>query len=295
MNFQKFNEYVNEAATYTDKYADLTLSILQTIAQNKMLHWGTTSYAQHKTFCDFMEEFDALGDSLIESIMGKFGRPLTGGASIEVLDYNQIDVIAYFDNLYEYYTAAIDQFQPKEQNEEIVNILAEIIALIDKAKYLLTLNESSSIREAHEFYDLFFNSHLQHNPECDILEGHLDKDSLITYGIYVKGPKEGTEFMEYYSGSNYNPKSDKKSTSRIFTVDKIPAKYRSKWEDLKKIYQDEYAGSGVSTRNESIVNEASNNEDDRVLNFLKRIAKDFDYPVVHAANFVKAAIKRLGY
>lgn len=156
MKFQKFEEYVNEAATtYTDKYADLTLSILQTMAQNKMLHWGTTSYAQHKTFCDFMEEFDALGDSLIESIMGKFGRPLTGGASIEVLDYNQVDVIAYFDNLYKYYTAAIDQFQPKEQNEEIVNVLAEIIALIDKAKYLLTLNESELLEaEDREDRDL---------------------------------------------------------------------------------------------------------------------------------------------
>jgi hypothetical protein len=150
MKFQKFNEYVNESATYTDKYADLTLSILQTMAQNKMLHWGTSSYAQHKTFCDFMEEFDALGDSLIESIMGKFGRPLTGGASIEVLDYNQVDVTAYFDNLYEYYTAAIAQFQPKEQNEEIVNILAEIIALIDKAKYLLTLNESELLEAIQE-------------------------------------------------------------------------------------------------------------------------------------------------
>jgi hypothetical protein len=187
MTFQKFNEYVNEATvTYTDKYADLTLSILQTMAQNKMLHWGTLSYAQHKAFCDFMEDFDDLGDSLIESIMGKFGRPITGGASIEVLDYNQIDVIAYFDNLYEYYTAAIGQFQPKEQNEEIVNILAEIIALIDKTKYLLTLNENE-------------------------------------------------------------------------------------------------------------ISENVNNEDTRVLNFLKRIAKDFDYPVSHAANFVKAAIKRLGY
>jgi hypothetical protein len=151
MTFQKFNEYVNEATvTYTDKYADLTLSILQTMAQNKMLHWGTLSYAQHKTFCDFMEDFDDLGDSLIESIMGKFGRPITGGASIEVLDYNQVDVIAYFDNLYEYYTAAIGQFQPKEQNEEIVNILAEIIALIDKTKYLLTLNESELLEATDE-------------------------------------------------------------------------------------------------------------------------------------------------
>jgi hypothetical protein len=151
MTFQKFNEYVNEATvTYTDKYADLTLSILQTMAQNKMLHWGTLSYAQHKTFCDFMEDFDDLGDSLVESIMGKFGRPITGGASIEVLDYNQVDVIAYFDNLYEYYTAAIGQFQPKEQNEEIVNILAEIIALIDKTKYLLTLNESELLEAIDE-------------------------------------------------------------------------------------------------------------------------------------------------
>jgi hypothetical protein len=151
MTFQKFNEYVNEATvTYTDKYADLTLSILQTMAQNKMLHWGTLSYAQHKTFCDFMEDFDDLGDSLVESIMGKFGRPITGGASIEVLDYNQVDVIAYFDNLYEYYTAAIGQFQPKEQNEEIVNILAEIIALIDRTKYLLTLNESELLEAIDE-------------------------------------------------------------------------------------------------------------------------------------------------
>lgn len=114
----------------------------------------------------------------------------------------------------------------------------------------------SFIKEAYKFYDLFFNSHLDHNPECDILEGHLDKDSLITYGIYIKGPKQGLEFMEYYSGSNYKPTSDKRSSSRLFMVDKIPAKYKAMWEDLKKIYEDEYAGSGrVSTRNESLVTE----------------------------------------
>jgi hypothetical protein len=112
------------------------------------------------------------------------------------------------------------------------------------------------VGEAYKFYDLFFNSHIDHNPECDILEGHLDKDSLITYGIYVKGPKEGLEFMEYYSGSNYKPTSDKRSNSKLFMVDKIPAKYKAMWEDLKKIYENEYAGSGrVSTRNEALVTE----------------------------------------
>jgi hypothetical protein len=192
--FQKFNEYINEATlVYTDRYADLTLTVLQVQAQNKLLHWGTLSYAQHKTFDEFKDEFGDLSDTLIESIMGKFGRPLTGGSTIEVLDYNQIDVTVYFDSLYRYFTDCIDQFQPKEENEEIVNILAEIIGLIDQTKYLLTLNEN--------------------------------------------------ELLEYLS----------------------------------------------------TLNESSNNEDDRVLSFLKRVAKDFDYPVAHAANFVKAAIKRLGY
>ena len=188
MKFQKYEQFINEAkvVTYTDAYADLTLTVLQVQAQNKLLHWGTLSFAQHKTFDQFKDDFNDTSDTLIESIMGKFGRPITGGSALEVLDYNQVDIDGYFQSLYDYFTASIDLFQPKEQNEEIVNILAEIIGLIDQTKYLLTLNESELL-------------------------------------------------------------------------------------------------------------EAVNREDERVLSFLKRIAKDFDYPVAHAADFVKAAIKRLGY
>jgi hypothetical protein len=142
MTFQKFNAFLNESASsYTDRYADLTLSVLQVQAQNKLLHWGTLSYAQHKTFDDFKGDFADLSDNLIESIMGKFGRPIVGSSAIEVLDYGQVNLMGYFDSLYDYFTESIGEFQPKEQNEEIVNILAEIIALIDKTRYLLTLNE----------------------------------------------------------------------------------------------------------------------------------------------------------
>ena len=31
-----------------------------------------------------------------------------------------------------------------------------------------------------------FNPHTVHNPSCDILEGHIDEDKFITYGIYVE-------------------------------------------------------------------------------------------------------------
>jgi hypothetical protein len=98
--------------------------------------------------------------------------------------------------------------------------------------------------ESVKWYDLKFNSHTDHNPECDILEGHLDRDTLITYGIYVKGPNTGKEFMEYYSGPNYKPEAVKKSSaSRYYETDKIPTKYRKMWEDLRNVYQTDYKGA----------------------------------------------------
>jgi len=99
------------------------------------------------------------------------------------------------------------------------------------------------INEAIKFTDFKFNSHKAHNPSVDVLEGHIDKDSFITYGIYVKDSgdkKKGDEFMEYYTGENYKVTSSKKSNSRIYTSDKIPAKYKSAWEELKSKYEKEY-------------------------------------------------------
>jgi hypothetical protein len=123
------------------------------------------------------------------------------------------------------------------------------------------LNEAATTK----WYDLVFNSHKNHNPECDILEGHLDRNSLITYGIYVNGPNKGKEFMEYYSGPNYKPESvgTSRSSSRMYQPDKIPAKYLNMWHELREIYQNEYEG-GRST------NEASRLVDDA------RIKKEAD-------------------
>lgn len=100
------------------------------------------------------------------------------------------------------------------------------------------------LNESFNWYDIKFNSHKDHNPYCDILEGHLDRDTLITYGIYVKGPQTGNEFMEYYKGPNYKPESlMKNSNSRIYTPDKIPAKYQNNWNELRSIYQTDYKGA----------------------------------------------------
>lgn len=86
------------------------------------------------------------------------------------------------------------------------------------------------------FKGTHFNSHKNHNPDCDILVGFLDDDSYITYGIYIKGPKKDQEFCEYYRGENYRPRSTKRSYSRLWNPASIPVKYFTRWQLLRSIY-----------------------------------------------------------
>lgn len=90
------------------------------------------------------------------------------------------------------------------------------------------------------FDSIDFNSHEKHNPSCDIVSGHINPDAFITYGIYVKGPKTGTEFMEYYSGPNYKPDASGRSHSRMYTPATVPQKYLPYWQALKAEYETKY-------------------------------------------------------
>jgi hypothetical protein len=72
------------------------------------------------------------------------------------------------------------------------------------------------------FSGTIFHSHKNHNPKCDIIEGIIDDDCFITYGIYVNGPKKGQEFCEYYRGENYRMPSKLRSYSRRWKPTDIP-------------------------------------------------------------------------
>lgn len=95
-----------------------------------------------------------------------------------------------------------------------------------------------------KFTKVQFNSHKSHNPYTDILEGWLSNDGpFITYAINVKGDKVGEESMEFYQGENYGGTG--RSYSRHFTPDKIPAKFKSAWQELKSMYEKKYKSKSV--------------------------------------------------
>jgi hypothetical protein len=119
----------------------IVLKFLQVQSQMRLLHWKTTSYAEHNAFGGFYDATGEIIDNVVEAIQGKYGRIMLGGIdSIQVSDYSNLKLNMFLMDLEaflvsEIYTCGID----KEKDSEIENILQEFRAELDKLKYLLTL------------------------------------------------------------------------------------------------------------------------------------------------------------
>lgn len=150
--------------------------------------------------------------------------------SVEMVDENGISSglvrSESIVSLYSDYQDAVKSQRLKEEKEFKIMSFTDFV------------NESTK----SQFIKIECNPSTVHNPYVDSVEGYLDKDSFITYGIYVESTESndiGDEFMEYYSGPNYVPGSKKKSNSRFYTPEKIPTKYKELWNLLKHKYQNE--------------------------------------------------------
>lgn len=119
--------------------SSLAVSFLQIQSNIKLMHWYTTSYAQHVALDKLHSEVSDLGDKFVEVFIGKYGRPkLTKkdlaitlevpGTATSVPYFNAC--IAYFQGL------ALD---PKEDSD-LANLRDELVAAFNQAKYLFTLN-----------------------------------------------------------------------------------------------------------------------------------------------------------
>jgi DNA-binding ferritin-like protein len=119
----------------------IILKFLQLQAQMRILHWQTTSYAEHNAFGGFYDAADDTIDKLVEAIQGKYGRITLGGLdSIILSDYSTLKLNMFLMDLEtflesEIYCCGLE----KQKDSEIENIIQELRAEVDKLKYLLTL------------------------------------------------------------------------------------------------------------------------------------------------------------
>ncbi len=108
--------------------------------QLKIHHWQTKSYAEHQALGGAYDEFSGLIDEFIEVLMGKYGRIKgSDGFTIELKEYDNVSTNDFVDKYIDYLVNEL----PKgldESDSDLLNIRDEMLAQLNKLKYLLTLS-----------------------------------------------------------------------------------------------------------------------------------------------------------
>jgi len=98
-----------------------------------LAHLQTTSYSQHKALQNYYESILELTDDLFESYMGTVGRRL----NIKIPTTEYVNPEGHLKYLKDYIGKHRSVFGI--ENTHLQNIIDEIVALITKTLYLLTL------------------------------------------------------------------------------------------------------------------------------------------------------------
>ena len=108
--------------------------------QMRILHWQTMSYAEHKAFGKIYQNLTELIDNFVEVCMAKHGRPDFGGEfNLPQYDYKTVNVDEYINSMIEF-LISLDSVYQEQIDSDILNIRDEMLAEVNRLKYLLTLN-----------------------------------------------------------------------------------------------------------------------------------------------------------
>ncbi len=107
--------------------------------QFRIYHWQTKSYARHNAFGTVYGDLDGLIDEFVEICMGKHGRPdFQGKVSLILSDLKELDPTHFCDTVIEFLIDLNNKYD-KTKDSDLLNLRDEIMGLINKLKYLLTL------------------------------------------------------------------------------------------------------------------------------------------------------------
>jgi hypothetical protein len=102
-----------------------------------LLHWDTTSFAEHKALGKFYDQWIDLVDTFVETYSGRYQR-IEGTINIEASsDYNSVD---YLTKLRAFIQIDAMSIIAPTLDSDLNNILADMLGLINHTLYMLTLN-----------------------------------------------------------------------------------------------------------------------------------------------------------
>ena len=104
--------------------------------QLRMLHWGTNSYAEHKALGKAYEALDGLIDSFVETWMGIHGKDL-GSVKLVLSPYTRGSAESLLDQATRFFKDDLESIVAG--NTDLANIRDDMLGLVNRTKYLLTL------------------------------------------------------------------------------------------------------------------------------------------------------------
>jgi len=120
--------------------ASIVSTFLGVQSQFKVLHWQTQSYSKHNAYCGIYDSFSDLSDKFMEVYMGKYGRVALDGENdaIQLSNIGEMNVDEFVDTVVEFLCSLTNQLNDK-RDSDLLNIRDEMLAEVNKLKYLLTL------------------------------------------------------------------------------------------------------------------------------------------------------------
>lgn len=118
----------------------IVVTFLQMLNTVKLYHWKTSSYAQHIASDTLYTDLNASIDQFVEIMLGKQGSRvnLTGQKTIPLLDYTNVNDFKKEVERYKNFLIGMD-FINVTNNSDLLNTRDEILGLLNKFTYLLTL------------------------------------------------------------------------------------------------------------------------------------------------------------
>lgn len=118
---------------------EVILKLVQIQTQFRFIHWQTTYDAKHKAYGKVYDKMGPSIDDFVEAMMGKYGRPeFTETFSIMFQDLGSLSLQNFIDGTCEFLISLSDKLDPKVDSD-LLNLRDEMLLLINKLKYLLTL------------------------------------------------------------------------------------------------------------------------------------------------------------
>jgi hypothetical protein len=118
---------------------EIILKLVQVQVQFKFMHWQTTGDAKHRAYGDIYDTLGDLIDNFTESMMGKYGRPeFESEFSLMFQDLKSLSLQNFMDGITDFLVSITEMLDPK-YDTDLLNLRDEMLAAINKLKYLLTL------------------------------------------------------------------------------------------------------------------------------------------------------------